>query len=53
VIECTIGNKSGSFVIEATWGRCPMPVYEDIDTLGLRGSVKLDEAWGKPEQAAQ
>ena len=53
MIQCTIGNKSGLFVIEALWGRCLTSAYKDIDTLGLRSSVKLDEAWGKPEKAEE
>ena len=38
-------------MIGALWGRCLASAYEDIDTLGLRSSVRLDEAWNKPEQA--
>jgi hypothetical protein len=40
-------------VIEAMWGGCLIPVYEDIDTWELKSSVKLDEAWGKPEKAEE
>ena len=53
MIQCAIGNKSGPSVIEAMWGRCLTSAYKDMDTWGLRNSVKLDEAWGKPEEAEE
>jgi len=40
-------------VIGALWGRCLASAYEDMDTLGLRSSVKIDEAWGKPEKTEE
>jgi hypothetical protein len=30
-----------------------MSAYKDIDTVGLPNSVRLDEAWGKPEKAEE